>query len=61
MLPMQSGFRNNAGNLLPTRRFLDGLYNFCNYIFFDVKHDDIRRESCFTDSKMMENYQKTSS
>ena len=30
--PMQRGFfKNSAGNLLPALRFLDGLYNFCNF------------------------------
>ena len=35
--PVQRGFfKNNADDLLPTLRFLGGLYNFCNYIFFTV-------------------------
>ena len=36
--PVQiSSFKNSAGNLLPTLRFLGGLYNFCNFtIVFSV-------------------------
>ena len=31
--PMQGGFfENNMGNLLPALRFLDELYNFCNFV-----------------------------
>ena len=25
-------FKNSAGDLLPAIRFLDGLYNFCNFV-----------------------------
>ena len=40
--PMQRGFfTNSAGDLLPALGFLGGLYNFCNYIFFNVSHDDM--------------------
>ena len=28
-------FKNSAGNLLPTLRFLGRVCNFCNYIFFN--------------------------
>ena len=34
--PAQKGFlKNSAGDLLPTLKFLGGLCNFCNYIFFN--------------------------
>ena len=34
--PAQRGFfKKSAGNLLPALRFLGGLCNFCNYIFFN--------------------------
>ena len=34
--PVQRGFfKNSAGDLLPAIRFLAGLCNFCNYIFFN--------------------------
>ena len=38
-LPMQGGFFKNSGcSLLPTLRFLGGLYNFCNFvIIFSLK------------------------
>ena len=51
--PMQKDFFKNMGDLLPTLRFLGRLYNFCNfviYIFFEEWH--------FTDSEMIEYYQK---
>ena len=39
---VQRGFStNSAGDLLPALEFLGGLYNFCNYIFFNVSHDDM--------------------
>ena len=32
-LPVQRGFfKNGAGHLLPTLRFLGRLYNFCNFV-----------------------------
>ena len=32
-LAKQRGFlKNSMGNLLPALRFLDGLYNFCNFV-----------------------------
>ena len=32
-LPVQRGFfTNSTGNLLPALGFLDGLYNFCNFV-----------------------------
>ena len=34
-------FTNSTGDLLPTLGFLGGLYNFCNYVFFNVSHDDL--------------------
>ena len=43
-LPVQRGFfTNSAGDLLPTLGFLGGLSNFCNYIFFNVSHDDMEK------------------
>ena len=31
--PVQRGFfENSTGDLLPTLRFLGGLYNFCNFV-----------------------------
>ena len=40
--PVQRGFfTNSAGDLLPALEFLGRLYNFCNYIFFNVSHDDM--------------------
>ena len=34
--PAQRGFfKNSMGDLLPALRFLRGLCNFCNYIFFN--------------------------
>ena len=32
-----------AGDLLPALGFLGGLYNFCNYIFFNVSHTDMEK------------------
>ena len=32
-LPLQERFfKNSVGDLLPTLRFLGGLYNFCNFV-----------------------------
>ena len=43
-LLMQGGFlEDSMGDILPTSRFLIGLYTFCtsvNYIFFNVSLDD---------------------
>ena len=33
--PEQRFFQNSMGDLLPALRFLGGLCNFCNYIFFN--------------------------
>ena len=33
--PAQRLFQISAGDLLPALRFLGGLRNFCNYIFFN--------------------------
>ena len=42
--PVQRGFfTNSAGDLLPALGFLGGLHNFCNYIFFNVGHDDMEK------------------
>ena len=44
-LLMQGGFlEDSMGDILPTSRFLIGLYTFCafvNYIFFNVSLDDM--------------------
>ena len=50
-LPMQkSFFKKSTDDLLPALSFRGGLYNFynfviifslCNYIFFNVSHDDM--------------------
>ena len=43
--PVQRGFfTNSAGDLLPALEFLGGLYNFCNYVFFNVSHDDMQKQ-----------------
>ena len=41
--PVQrSSFKNTVGGLLPTLKFVGGLYNFSNFItVFNVIHDDI--------------------
>ena len=41
--PVQrSSFENTVGGLLPTLRFVGGLYNFSNFVtVFNVIHDDI--------------------
>ena len=59
--PIQIGFfKNSTGDILPTSRFLGGLYYFCNfvnYIFFNVRLNKV--VTYFTDSEMIKYYQKS--
>ena len=60
--PMQERFsKNSVSDLLPALRFLGRLYNFCNFvIILSLMQVTIcKRVTYFTDSEMIEYYQKT--
>ena len=53
-------FKDSAGDLLPALRFLGRQYNFCNFVIILslMKVTICKRVTYFTDSEMIEYYQK---